>query len=483
MVLGEEGKGIGAKTPLRRIKKTEPQLRAHNNQDGKKGMKKQTQERGIEKINLNAAGIDIGGSEHWVSVPPERDEQPVRKFGCYTSELKRMVKWLETCGIETVAIESTGVYWIPVFQILETSGIKVCLVNAHHVKSVPGRKSDVIDCQWLRQLHSYGLLHASFRPEDQVCQLRSYIRQRERLVQSVTVHIQRMQKALTQMNLHLRRVVTDVTGVTGMKIIRAIAAGEHNPKTLAAFRDPRIKASVEEIEAALEGDYRPEHLFVLQQELSLFDTYQAQIAQCDVAIEHCLSQFDSQVNLQTHPVPPSRKRPKSRRCSHSFDLRGELYRLTGVDFTQIDGLDVLSVQTILSEVGLDPTRFPSVKHFTSWLGLCPGSRISGGKVLSNRTRKVVNRAATAFRLAAQSLARSHSALGSFYRRIRSQAGAPKAITATAHKLARIFYHLWSTREPYLPPDADAYEQQYRQRSLASLQRQAQQLGYELVPSS
>jgi transposase len=434
----------------------------------------------LSKIHPYAAGIDIGADAHWVSVPVGLDPQPVRQFGCFTADLHHLATWLHQCGVTTVAMESTGVYWIPLFQILEASGLEVRLVNAHFVKTVPGRKSDVLDCQWLQQLHSYGLLSGSFRPDDQVCVLRSYIRQRERLTQSASVHIQRMQKALTEMNLQLHRVVSDVTGVTGMAMIRAIVSGERDPQRLAALKDPRAKRSTTEIAAALEGDYRVEHLFVLQQELQLYDTYQHQISLCDQQVEQCLAGFADQSDEQT-PLSPRAKGKKPSRHAPPFDLRSHLYRISGIDFTQIDGLESLTVQTILSEVGLDPTRFSTVKHFCSWLGLCPGSKISGGKILSSKTRKGNHRAAHAFRMAAQSLANSHTALGAFYRRIRSRLGAPKAVTATAHKLARIFYRLWTTRAAYVDAGADAYEQQYQQRVLKNLKQRAKQMGFELIP--
>lgn len=434
----------------------------------------------IHQIHPHAAGIDIGSDAHWVSVGAGVTSPSVRQFGCFTADLYAMAAWLKECKVTTVAMESTGVYWIPVFQILETQGLEVRLVNAHSVKTVPGRKSDVLDCQWLQQLHSYGLLSGSFRPEDQICVLRSYVRQRERLTQSASVHIQRMQKALVEMNLQLNRVVSDITGVTGMRIIRTILSGERDPERLAALKDPRAKRSVAEIAAALHGDYRAEHLFVLQQEVQLYDTYREQIQQCDQQIEQCLSQFESRPESDA-PLPPRPQGRKPSRNAPPFDLRSHLYRISGVDFTQIDGLEALTVQTILSEIGLDPTRFPSAKHFVSWLGLCPGSHISGGKILSSKTRKVSNRAATAFRMAAHSLANSHTALGAFYRRIRSRLGPPKAITATAHKLARIFYRLWVTGERYEDPGVDYYEQQYQQRVLKHLEKRASQLGFQLTP--
>ncbi len=434
----------------------------------------------LAQVHPQAAGIDIGASEHWVSIPSELDPEPVRKFSCFTADLYAIAEWLKSRGITTVAMESTGVYWIPLFQILETSGLEVRLVNAHFVKTVPGRKSDVLDCQWLQKLHSYGLLSGSFRPDDQVCVFRSYIRQRDRLTKSASIHIQRMQKALIEMNVQLHRVVSDVTGVTGMSIIRAILAGERDPQRLAALKDPRAKRSTQEIAAALVGDYRVEHLFVLKQELSLYDIYQQQIQQCDQQIEQCLSEFDSQSD---EPLPPRPKGKKPSRNAPNFDLRSHLYRISGVDFTQIDGLEALTVQEIISEVGLDPNRFSTSKHFTSWLGICPGSKISGGKILSSKTRKVVNRASNAFRIAAQSLANSQTALGGFYRRIRTRSGAPKAITATAHKLARIFYHLWTTGEDFVDAGAEAYEQQYQQRVLKHLKQRAKKMGFDLVPES
>ncbi len=433
----------------------------------------------LNQINLNAAGIDIGSAEHWVCVPPDRTQENVRRFSCFTPDLIAMADWLVECRVDTVAMESTGVYWLGVFQILEARGIQVRLVNAHYVKTVPGRKSDVLDCQWLQQLHTYGLLSGSFRPEDQVCVLRSYIRQRDNLIKSASIHVQRMQKALTQMNLQLHQVISDITGLTGMTIIRAIVGGERNPLSLASLKDPRIKSSTTEIAKALTGDWREEHLFVLKQELMLYDTYQVQITQCDQQIELCLANFETKASDQA-PPRKGKKRKKPKGHEPEFDLHGHLYRISGVDFTRIDGLDVLTVQTILSEVGLDASRFASVKHFTSWLGLCPGTKITGGKLKSSQTRHVVNRAANAFRMAALSLKNSRSALGAFYRRLRSRLGAPKAITATAHKLARLFYKIWTTRDSYCDPGMDYYEQRYHERVLSNLKKKAQSLGFELV---
>jgi transposase len=432
-------------------------------------------------INLNAAGIDIGADRHWVSVPVDRDQDSVRSFGCFTADLYAMADWLKSCRIETVAMESTGVYWIPVFQILESRGFEVKLVNAHYVKTVPGRKTDVLDCQWLQQLHTYGLLAGSFRPEDQICVLRSYIRQRDNLIKSACVHVQRMQKALTQMNVQLHRVISDITGTTGMAIINAIISGERNPTKLAALKDEHIRASCTSIAAALTGDYRPELVFILSQELGLYKFYQTQITECDAQIEQCLARFTDKIDVKINPPgKPKRRGKKQPGNAPQFDLRTHLYRITGVDFTQINGFGALTVLIILSEVGLDPSRFPTVKHFVSWLGLCPGSRITGGKVKSSKTRPVINRAANAFRMAAQTLCRSNSALGGFYRRMQSRMGAPKAITATAHKLARIFYHLWTSGAAYVDPGVDVYEQKYHERMVNNLKKKAHALGFDLV---
>jgi transposase len=433
----------------------------------------------LSQIHLDAAGIDLGSETHWVAVPPDRDDTPVRSFGCFTADLYAMAAWLKQCGVTTVAMESTGVYWIPVFQVLEQAGFEVKLANARHVKNVPGRKTDILDCQWLQRLHSYGLLSASFRPEDQICALRSYWRHRDTLVKYAAAHVQHMHKALTQMNLHMHKVLSDITGVTGMRIIRAIVAGERDPRALAAMRDCRVKCSQAEIMLALQGDYRPEHLFALQQALELFDFYHRQITACDIEVERCLARFVTRIAPQTHPLP-ARRGSKPRKQETHIVLHTHLHRITGTDFTQLPGLDVLHVQTIITEVGLNPAAWPSEKHFASWLGLCPNHKITGGKILDRRTRKVVNRAATAFRLAAQTLARSDCALGAFLRRIRARHGRPKAITATAHKLARLFYRLWKSGEAYVDQGAAVYEQRYQQRVLASMKRKAHALGYALT---
>ena len=432
----------------------------------------------LQPVNPNAAGIDLGSREHYVAVPPDRDERPVRCFGCFTPELRRMADWLKECGIETVAMEATGVYWVPVFQILESYGFEVVLANPRYIKNVSGRDTDVGDAEWLRRLHSYGLVAGSFRPAQDICVLRSYWRQREELVRCASIHIQHMQKALDQMSLHLHKVLSDITGVTGMQIIRAIVAGERSPLVLAQMRHPQVKSSREEIAQALSGDYRQEHIFALRQALELYDTYRAKIEECDQEISRCLKTFDSKTAGQA-PLPPAPKR-KPRKNQPTFQLREELQRIAGVDLTRIEGIDALTAQTMIAECGLDMSRFPTEKHFASWLGLSPHNRVTGGKRLSGKTRKVDNRAATALRIAAQSLHGSQSALGAFYRRMRARLGAPKAITATAHKLARLIYRLLKYGHAYVAQGMEQYERQCQERLTRSLSHRAAQLGFQLV---
>jgi transposase len=432
-------------------------------------------------VNVNAAGIDIGSKEHYVAVPPDRDGQPVRVFKCYTPDLHLMAKWLKECRIETVAMESTGVYWIPAWQILEQYGLEVKLVNAHHVKNVPGRKSDVQDCQWLQKLHSWGLLSGGFLPEKEIVVLRGYWRHRAELIESCSKQILLMQKALTLMNLQLHKVLTDITGMTGMAIIRAIVNGERDPMALAQMRHQQVKSSHDEIAAALTGDYREEHLLSLRHALELYDVYQAKIRECDGHVERYLSSFEDKGEVTVEREQPRIGRERKRRNNEPyFDLRGELHRIAGVDLTQIDGINTLTAQTIISECGLDMSRFPTEKHFASWLGLCPNNRITGGKVTKSRTRKVKNRAAKALRLAAQSLHRSLSALGAYYRRMRGRLGAPQAITAAAHKLARLVYRLLKHGPEYVDKGRNYYEEQYNQRVLKNVKNRAQSMGFILV---
>ena len=431
----------------------------------------------FKQINFNAAGIDIGAELHHVSVPEGRDPegQDVRSFGTFTSDLYAIADWLKQCRIDTIAMESTGVYWIPLFEILESKGFDVKLVNPSFIKNVPGRKTDVVDCQWIRQLHAYGLLKGSFRPENQICVLRSYLRQRALLVSYASHHIQHIQKALEQMNIKLNQVIRDITGQTGMRIIRAILDGERDPEKLAQLRNPRCKNDVTAIAKALRGNWRQEHLFALQQAVELFDFYQNQIAACDLKIEEHMSDFEDRSNGQSL----GKSRRTTGRNKLSFDARTHLFQMTGVDLTKVDGLDSLTALKVVSEIGLDMSRWPTVRHFASWLGLSPGSKISGGKVISARTKKCASRAAHYLRLAAYSLHNSQTAIGAFFRRKKAQLGPAKAITATAHKLARIIYHMLRSGTEYKDVGQDYYEQRYKNRVIANLKRRAKQLGYEL----
>ena len=433
----------------------------------------------LEQINLNAAGVDIGAEEIYAAVPKGRDEESVRSFLTFTEDLHQLADWLAACGIETIAMESTGVYWIPPYEILESRGFEVYLVNARHIKNVSGRKSDVLDCQWIQQLHTYGLLQPSFRPPELICAVRSLVRHRDMLIKYRSAHIQHMQKALTVMNVRLTNVLSDITGVTGMKIIRSIVAGERNPHVLANYRHGTCARSEEEIAKSLEGHYKREHLFALKQALELYDFYEQQLCDCDLELEALYQEFD----LPDEPgtPPPGPRKSKRRKNQPHFDLAQSLYRMTGIDLTRVDGLDSLTVQDILSEIGTEMGPWPTVKHFASWLRLSPNNKVTGGKVMQRGTLPSQNRANTAFRLAAQSLARSDCALGAFYRRIRARHGAPKAITATAHKLARIVYFMLKNKQPYFDPGANYYDEQYRARVIRSLQHRASKLGMRLEP--
>lgn len=448
----------------------------------KREQKAKVQVNALEQINRNAAGIDVGAEEVYVAVPPERDEESVRSFPTFTADLHRLAEWLKKCAIKSVAMEATGVYWIPIFEILEEHGFEVCLVNARHLKNVSGRKTDVLDCQWIQQLHSYGLLKPSFRPPEQIVAIRSLVRHREMLLQYRSAHIQHMQKALTVMNLRLTNVLSDISGVTGMKIIRAIVAGERNPKVLAQFRDERCAKSEAEIAKSLEGHYKPEQIFVLQQAVELYDFYDRQLQDCDSELEKLYQEFDPPEHPGT-PPPPGRRQKRGRNKAH-FDLKQSLYRMSGgVDLTQIDGIDELTAQKVLGEIGTDMSKWPTVKHFVSWLHLCPNTKITGGKVIQTGVQPTKNRASSALRVAATSLKHSDSALGAFYRRMRARCGAPAAVTATAHKLARIIYFLLKERTSFHDFGADSYEQQYRERVLRNMNRRAAKLGYRLEPAA
>lgn len=435
--------------------------------------------RHLQHMNLNAAGIDIGAERHWVAVPEGRDTVSVREFGPFTADLQALATWLKQCAVTTVAMESTGVYWIPLFEVLERQGFEVKLVDARHVKNVSGRKSDVLDCQWIQQLHTYGLLAGAFRPADEVCVLRSYLRQREMLIQTSSMHIQHMQKALQQMNLLLHHVVTDITGITGMKIIKAILAGERDPQVLARNRDERCHNPTATIAKSLVGNYREEHLFALRQAVDLYETYQAKIADCDQAI---LKQVGKQPDISDDgPPTPEKQVPARNRIREGVDVRDLLFKKSGVDLFAIPGLAADTLLILASEVGFDMTPWKTEKHFASWLGVCPGTKKSGGKVLANKTKRHPNRATQAFRLAAASLYRSQTALGAFYRRIKSRSGGQQAVTATAHKIARIYYMMLSHGTSYVELGQKAYEQRYKERRIDHLKVQAKSLGFQLVP--
>jgi transposase len=434
-----------------------------------------------ELINAHAAGVDIGSREHWACVPARATERPVRKFGTFTADLEALAQWFKECGVTTVAMEATGVYWIPLFQILEQQGFQVILANARQTKNVSGRKTDVQDCQWIQRLHTYGLLAGSFRPADAYCVLRAYLRYRDELVSGRTTQTQHMQKALQQMNIALTQVLSDVTGVSGLAIIRAIVKGERDPATLATMVDRRVRASSADIQAALKGDYRAEHLFVLRQALELYDTYQAKIQACEEQIVQETATLADKVDASVKPLPARKASGRAYLDKMAGqDMRAVLYQKFGVDLTAIEGIGVLTGLTLLTEVGPDLSRFPNEKCFCSWLGLCPDNRISGGKVLSCRTRRVVNRASDALRLAATSLEWSQSALGGFYRHMKARLGAAEAVTATAHKLARIIYRLIKHGEAYVRAGMEDYEKKFRARKLHALEKAAKLMGFELV---
>ena len=477
---------------------------------------------GFPVVHRRAVGIDVGSKFHVVAVNPELDVEPVRVFQSFTDDLRRLADWLAGLGVTTIAMESTGIYWIPVFEILEERGFEVLLVNASHVKMVPGRKTDFNDAQWIQRLHEHGLLRGSFRPSEDVAVLRSFVRQRDLIVKLAASSIQRMQKALMQMNVQLHHVISDVTGKTGMRIIRAIVSGEHDPATLAALRSERCKSSEETIRAALTGNYRAEHLFALSQSLELYDVYLAKILECDRKIEDALKALrvsaradegtrseDSSDEIAA-PKQRNKRRPKRRKRSKnkgdpSFDVASVLLSTLGVDLMEIHGFGPNGVLQLIAECGTDMSRWPTAKHFTSWLTLAPGSKISGGKVLSSKTRPSSNRAAHILRMAAVSVGRTNSALGAFYRRgyrratsgmqwrrpVRSSSSPfahfmpreplkGKAVVATARKLAVLFYNTLRKGTVYVDPGANAYEERYRRRSLENVRRRAKSLGYELV---
>ena len=445
-----------------------------------RSVKKRVDWKALDIVHPDAAGIDVGGSEHWVAVSPDRDPEPVRRFGCFTADLREMGRWLVEKGVRSVAMQSTGVYWMPVFEVLEQQGLEVYLVNAQHTKNVPGRKSDVQECQWLLKLHAFGLLNNSFQPTAEIRIARTLWRQRSNLVGEASSVIQRMQKVLTEMNVQLSNVLSDVSGLSGMRIIGAILGGERDPWKLATFVEPEVRATPADIARSLEGNWREELLFVLRQHVEFYRIYQEKVTDCDLQLRKHLESLGSKVDLKTQPIGRRPKGKKSSKNAPGFDLRTELYRITGIDWTQINGIDVLTAQTVIAEAGADLSAFPTEKQFASWLGLSPTNEQSGAKILNRRTRKVVNRATTAFRNAALTLLRSQSYLGAQYRRLRTRLGAPKAITAMARKLACLFYRLIKHGQPYVDKGTEYYETKYREQQIRSLAKRAQKLGLQLI---
>jgi len=454
-----------------------------NRQQRRATMRKiQSADLSLEVVHPNAGGIDIGNESHYVAIPPDRDSQPVRRFGCTTAELQAMAQWLSQCGICTVAMQSTGVYWIAVYDILEEAGLEVYLVNARDTKNLPGHKSDVQESQWLMKLHTYGLLRNSFRPTQEIRTMRTYWRQRNDLVQAAARHIQRMQKVLTQMNVQLANVLSDISGVTGQAIIKAILAGERDPHKLAAFRDVRVKASEEQIAQYLEGHWQEDLLFVLQQEKEGFDFCQKQMAACDEQLKQYLQQQEDR--SQGAPLPEEKRKSRLKKKKGNmpqFELRAELFRMNGTDLTQIDGIDVLTAATVLSEAGSDMSKWADEAHFVSWLRLCPGNRISGERIIGKRRLPTNNRINVALKMAASSLRTSNTYLGAQFRRLRTRLGAPIAIKAMAAKLARLVYRMLRYGMKYVDQGAAFYELKHRELQVQHLKSKAAKLGYKVTP--
>ena len=441
----------------------------------------QSEDLSLEVVHPDAAGIDIGNESHYAAVPPTRDGEPVRRFGCTTAELKAMADWLKQCAIRTVAMQSTGVYWIAVYDILEEAGFEVYLVNARETKNLPGRKSDVQESQWLMKLHTYGLLRNSFRPSQEIRTMRTYWRQRNDLVRAAGRHIQRIQKAMTQMNIQLANVLSDVSGVTGQAIIKAILAGERDPQKLAAFRDWRVKASTEEIARSLEGHWQPDLLFVLKQEEGGYEFCQTQIAECDRQLEEYLQQTEDRSQGTSLPEERRKERLKKKKGNKpQFDLRRELFRMTGTDLTRIDGIDVMTVMTIISEAGWDMSKWQTENHFVSWLRLCPDNRISGDKIIGKGRLPTNNRVTNALKIAASTLRVSNTYLGAQFRRLRTKLGAPVAIKAMAAKLARLVYRMLRYGMQFVDRGAEFYDAQHRTLQINYLKRKAAILGFQMI---
>lgn len=442
-------------------------------------MKKKEKAAKMQVINPSAAGVDVGSTFHYVAVPESRSDTPVRRFESFTRDLHDLAKWLKECAIETVAMESTGIYWVQLFMILEQYGFKVYLVNAHHVKNVSGRKSDVSDCQWIQQLHSYGLLSASFQPEELTRSLRGYMRHRKNLTQNYATHVLHMQKAFEQMNIKLHNVIADITGKSGQAIITAILAGERDAQALATLADKKVKCSKEELIKSLEGDWQDEPLFELKQAFELYAFYKEKISECDAEIEKAIQKFNPDIDTSDYKDAPRKVYNKNRL---NFNATLYLKDLVGVDITKIFGISEITALEIISEVGIDMSKWPTEKHFTSWLNLAPNNRISGGKILKTKRQKKMNKAAQAFKMAAYALQRSNHWLGSFYRRKKSHAGPLLATKATARKMAIIFYKMVKFQIEFNPIPIDAYDADLQEKKLKYLRKEAFKLGMLVVPS-
>ena len=433
---------------------------------------------GFKVVHPNAAGIDIASQMHYVAVPPDRDETPVRKFGSFTADLHEIAHWLKQCGIDTIAMESTGIYWVQLYLILEEYGFEVFLVNARHIKNVSGRKSDVLDCQWILQLHTYGLLNASFQPESITRELRTYMRQRKNLTEGYSAQIQLMQKAFEQMNIKLHNVIADITGKSGQLIIQTILSGERNADRLAELADKHIKAKKEDLIKSLEGNWRNEHIFELKQAYELYLVFKQKINECDIQIEKVLRTLDNENSGSDFEKKDRKVYSKNR---FNFDATNYLKRIIGVDITNIFGVSELIATEIISETGLNMSKWPTKKHFASWLNLAPNNRISGGKLLKSKKIKKKNKAGQAFLMAAFALQRSDNWLGEFYRRMKAKNGPAIATKATARKLALIFYDMIKDKKEFNPISMDTYNQFLRERKLKYIQNQALKLGLSLMP--
>jgi len=447
---------------------------------------------GWEIVHKNVAGIDVGNESHFVSVDPKRGKPSVREFGAWTAALRETAQWLKSCGVQRVVMQSTGVYWIPLQDVLEREGLEVVLVNAHATKNLPGRKSDVQECQWIRKLDRYGLLRGCFQVPEKIRSVRTLWRLRERVVQEAGRAIQQMQKALITMNVQLANTISDISGKTGMAILRAIVEGERNPWTLAKLRDERIQASEEELAHSLEGNWREDVLFELQQVLKAYDFYQQQMAECDQQLEKYMKaqparMVEEKVEAMAAPAQANGKLDrKKKRCKPpknqpSFGLQEELTRVMGADLSVIDGIKLMTIQTIYSELGADLSAFPSEGHFTSWLMLAPRRDVSGGKVIRHHSLRGRNRVANALRMAAESLKDSDSYLGARYRSLRGRLGGLKAIKAMARYLACLVYRMLTKGQAWVDRGAAWYEERRRDRELVHLQKKAAALGWQLLP--